>query len=152
MKFAALDRLQKRGLCIALRGLSNVNAFIKFLSQIAGVLFLKKGVRRVAHDPKEPGASVPFLITPKETHRAETRLLNNILSIVRISDEPSRQIISRIEVRQYHLLEVRPIGYAVRFLLHIAIRLSTTRTVAKDFRRGYLTMILPIIIGWTEQK
>src|SRR5579862_4282922 len=129
-------RLQKRSLRIGWDRLGGMNRLVEFLGQIARALFLKKGIRGSSNDPKEPCACVPFRIAAKETYGTETRLLCDVFSVVGIPNQPARQVVGRIEIWHYHLLEARPTGYPVRFLLHAAIRLSR-------FQTGYRASLSP---------
>src|ERR1700733_3694513 len=110
-----------------------MNCLVKFLRQLARALFLKKRIRSVPHDTKQPCAGVPFLIAAEKAHCAETGLLNDVFCILRTSDEPAREVVGRVQVRQHNVLEARSARSTVCFLLHAAIKPLNIQTRYRAF-------------------
>ena len=74
-------------------------------------VLLQPGVTSIAHNRQQPGASVSAVEAVKKSERAQVRLLHHVFRILVIARQPARQVVSRIQMRQYDLFKTSELDF-----------------------------------------
>src|ERR1700677_4350079 len=101
-----------------------MDGLVKFHSQISWPLFLEERVAGITHNFQNPSARISPLVAAKELECAKVSLLDHVLRIVHVSNEPAREVVRRIQMRHCDLFKTPGITGPTRRFLHPGIRLS----------------------------
>src|SRR5579862_2181233 len=102
---AALHVPHNRCFHIRWRRILPVHPLVELFAQRRRPVLLQKRIARIAHNLQQPGTRIPTLKPAKELVRPQASLLHHIFRIMRVPDEPARQIVSRIQMRHHRLLK-----------------------------------------------
>src|SRR5438067_6668823 len=99
-----------------------VDLFVESGGKLLPTILLKPRITAIPDNRQQPGSRVAAAKAFKRPQRPQASLLHQILRIVIVSDEPAREIVRAIKVRQHRLLEERQLlrlGQAPSLSRHI---------------------------------
>ena len=83
-----------------------MKALVEFGRRIGSTVSLQPGERRVPHDRQDPRSRIAAAKTAGKSERAQIRVLHDILGIVIVAHQPSREVIRSIHMRQKYTVEI----------------------------------------------
>jgi len=83
--------------------------FVELCHFFGHVILLQPGEAAIADDLQEPGARVAGLKPAEGTVRAEEGFLRDVLSLRAAAQDPARQIVCGVAMRNYVCLKARPV-------------------------------------------
>ena len=89
--------LQQQRFGVVVSG-GGVEAFIERRVGPARLVLAVPAVGRVADDREQPGSRVATLEPGEVTERAQVRLLDDVLGILGVPDQPTREVVGGVEV------------------------------------------------------
>jgi hypothetical protein len=72
--------------------------FVKLNARHIALLAPLKSEARIAHNFEQPRLSIPAPVAVKKSKSAQTGFLHHVLCVMLIANQPSRQVISRMQV------------------------------------------------------
>jgi len=97
--------LEQQRFWIAAFACAMVYFFLELGLELPAAVLLQPTEGRRANNSQQPGARIPASEGAKVSKGPQARLLNHILRIIAVPDEPAREVVGRIEMRKNDVLE-----------------------------------------------
>jgi hypothetical protein len=97
--------LEQQGFWIAVFAYAMVYFFLELGLELPSAVLLQPTEGRRANNSQQPGARIATSEGAKVSKGPQARLLNDILRIIAVPQEPAREVMSRIKMRKDDVLE-----------------------------------------------
>ena len=88
-----------------------VHLLVEFRRLIGSPVALEPGERGVAHDRENPRARIAAAKSARKPERAQVGLLHDVLRVVVVTHQPSREVVRSIHMREERAVEVEGFGF-----------------------------------------